>query len=344
MIMHVNIKRLDQAYKDIEEFKDYERIQCVVYEAAIRNNVFKEKLLDAVSNINKDYLSYLNGTYHDKKDTFDYEKLKHLRDYFSPEDKDKEIILDKSTKDKIMLNFFITDIMYDLRIISINSYEKQDLLKINEIRHFKIIQDFEKIFDKKATKEGDDIVNIEDGNGYLIKQNGAKEYLQADHFFNTTNEIIQDFSRPVLIFRDGMHAQVHLDFSLSEDDLHLYIKQLYKDIRTEKTTSIASPASLLGEDLSFTEDFFLPLKKMDLKKTADHFFIYDYFKKAMSINENLTKDEIFQSIDSILSDYHNREEKKDFSGYDKNLKKMIDLIDNKKYIDFSTKIKDHHQF
>lgn len=210
---------------------------------------------------------------------FNYKKLKYYRDRLSPEDKNKEIILNKSTKDKIMLNFFIRDIMYDLRIISINSYEKQDLLKINEIRHFKIIQDFEKIFDKKATKEGDDIVNIEDGNGYLIKQNGAKEYLQADHFFNTTNEIIQDFSRPVLIFRDGMHAQVHLDFSLSEDDLHLYIKQLYKDIRTEKTTSIASPASLLGEDLSFTEDFFLPLKKMDLKKLQIIFLYMTILKK-----------------------------------------------------------------
>ena len=74
MIMNVNLKRLDQVYKDIEEFKDYERIQCVIYEAAIRNNVFKEKLLDTVSNINKDYLSYLNDTYHDKNDMFNYKK------------------------------------------------------------------------------------------------------------------------------------------------------------------------------------------------------------------------------------------------------------------------------
>ena len=53
MILNVNIERSNKIYTDIEKFKDFEMTQCIIYEAAIRNDSFKEKHLSTVSNINK---------------------------------------------------------------------------------------------------------------------------------------------------------------------------------------------------------------------------------------------------------------------------------------------------
>ena len=320
MILNVNIERSSKIYTDIEKFKDYEMTQCIIYEAAIRNDFFKEKLLSTVSNINKNYVDYLKGVY--SNDTTIYAEKIHT---------------DKTKINELILISFINNIMMDLRVIGINENEKQDLLKINEIQDFKIIKDFKKIFDKSKYTDGNDIVNINTGNGYIIKQTG--DVIDLDDNFKLRNEVIQDFSRPVLVFRDGMHALVSLDFSYSKKTLQLYINKLYDDIK--KNSSIPSAAFLLGEEISLIEENFLPYKTLNSEKFADCFFIYDYLKEAMRINKDLSETEIIISIHLLLTDYHNSEDK-ELNNYDskyrKNIKSMTNLIENGKYKEFATKI------
>lgn len=315
MIININLSRNDYPYQEIEEFEDYELTNCIAYEMAIRNNKYRDELINNVRNINNIFIDYQNDRYTDDIIEFAIKKI--------PDDKIK--------RDKIINNNFIRDLLISLRELGINEKSKYELLKINEIKEFEIIEYIKKVYEKEKIDILNDEVHVFSNDGYKITQSGVYE---DDESFILKNEITADFKRPYLKYRDGKHSELLINLLLPLPELVSYLKKIKNDFE-DNTCIIKSPTDLMGLDSLFIENK-NKFKKSKIKSYADYFFCYDYYIAAKRNNPSLNYKEIFVSIDNELKDYYNCDE--DCYSYDTYRKTILPfmklMIEESNYLRF----------
>jgi hypothetical protein len=303
--------RSDPIYGEIERFEDYEYTNCIAYEMAIRNDEVKRFIK--------------------------------------------------------MRNNFILDIDIDIDGEEINNYNELDLINKLE-KHYligiDICSNIRKIYSKylKENKDYDAIdvfySNIEkyefsfDRGCYDAKKvhlnsrelagtfdNGI---LVLDFKKNEENAIIEDkdflyFKRPRLLVPKDINKEIflRLNFNLPKDELLAYISMI-KDEYDIENSIIKSPLELLGENFNKANENLLIHKgtgKYNKYRVADMFFIYDGMKKGMK------KSKIISELNYYYYNKENKNTNYDYDTVNKYYEIAIELIDNLKYKEIITGIK-----
>ena len=328
-------KRIDNMYKEIENFQDYEYTYCIAYEMAMRNeeiinkiNLFNTafpNIKEIINKINKTNL--FNTTFPNNLESL-AEDLK-VNFYLSKDiiyeiPKFEEYIESKITLEAIedgaekLLKYLQSNNLLKY-IPQFRRHVSKDLnnLTIEELLEYKNFFFF--YGEKDNIKYNCGIFNdldlsIVPKEFLLIQRDNIKQNGKIDSNF---------FSRPKLHIPKDIDKTIDLRINpnLPKDELIAYISKI-KDAYNNDNLIIKNSLELLGEELDKSEKMkskALPKDKVKRKKTmADAFYIYDtwkileihYAEKTKELKEKLEKE--IQSIKNNLNyDKYDRKSKID---------------------------------
>jgi len=265
-------KRTDEIYNEIENFKDYEFTNCIVYEMIQRNSSFIKKR-NEIYNLNKKikklhincinkYLQKLtkktnvNSEYPTKEcymelnKNFDHSERLKIKDCQKLQECKNEIQnISKYVKD----NFGLVPISkkaddMERKIIKRNQSVTNIILKLKNMNSNKSIQ-------------------IPQDMKFQDSKPKNNTYIE-----NYANLI---YSRPILKFTSMQLVHIELNLRLSEQELLAQIKQIKKNYIKENIAIRTIEDIFNIDDKTILQDN-IKNKSLRYKKIADHFFIYDY--------------------------------------------------------------------
>lgn len=319
MILNVNLSREDHRYQEIEEFEEYELTNCIGYEMAIRNDKYRNKLLEIVNEINNKYVQYKNKKYTDET----------IESYI------KIIPNDEKLRDEKISDSFISDIRISLRELGFSEYSSDELLKIEEIKEFEIIKYLKSTYDKEKIDKRYSEVNVIVRDEYKIIQTGSHD--DDDKTFILKNEVIPNFKRPFLKFRSGNHCEIMINSSVPLNELESYMKIILSDLKSNKNL-LVTPDDMIGVNVD-KPDKITKYTISQIKTYADDFFCYDYYIESKVSNPQLTDAVICESIANELNDYYDGSGKLSKKGdtYRRNvIPKMKYMIEESGYMELIT--------
>lgn len=268
-------KRADLIYKEIEAFKDYELIQCVAYEMAVRAPAIQEILI--------------GESYYDKsRPNSEYGML-------YPTDKNKEI-------QKILND-------HGLEISEVLNPNKR-----NPDRQYKTgdIQSFLVQYTRNGLRKTDSHFAKSGISGIRINGEDVFSGERKESDFNKTPNITLYMARPPLRLPTPNKASVDINFSLPLKEIQAQIAHIKNKV-DDSDTAIVSPKDLFDSiDYTETEQ---PQKKPQSQKYADWFFIYDSYQVLKEKrNPSLPDKRIFmQEIDYSLGEHYGEPDKSYYS-------------------------------
>lgn len=172
--------------------------------------------------------------------------------------------------------------------------------------------------------------------GYEIKQYGVpQDYNDYDLNPAVNNIVTPNFARPYFKYKDGVNVEFELNLALPIDELIAYVSKI-KDEYDKNNSIIKNPLELLGKDLDKADENLLIHKgtgRYNKHRVADMFFIYDGMKKGMK------KSKIISELNYYYYDKNEKDTNYDYKTLDKYYGIAIDLIDNLKYKELITGIK-----
>ena len=292
------LNRSHRQYTEIDEFKNYELINCVAYEMAVRNsdilvltllcnvlstNIFLSKKLKKFIYNNKNRFDFLNN----KKNIFEYEY-------------EYEMKIQKKLEEDY---FFYTE-SHDQWIFCYNfspvynkntKYFSQNTNDFEYSAHWS----YDKYLFNRRVYNG---FVVESSLGYIPPLKAEKidklDVESIDYKFHKVNLTIEPcFSRPRLQSLNKSSRIVSLDMinlSLPEKELCEYIKHLKTEF-TKNHSIIKTPYDIINNKYYIKED----ANNFTAIDWADSLFIYDYFKlSSFSLNETA------RYIQEIFNEYH----------------------------------------
>lgn len=302
-------KRSDAIYQEIECFNDYEYTNCIAYEMVIRIEVVKEfskeilkqdDIIEIISNSSNEIL----------KESF----KKYGLDYssFAVYLLDRKLFITPLSSFDFNLMFSM-DLDTKSKIIEIEyNYITSLNLPNNEIIELK----------KSIFNYG---YNYQFESKTLISNYLNKNRLKLIRGIKET--------RPILDFNEKIDIPFNLN--LSKNELIAYITKI-KDEYDKENSIIKSPLELLGENLNKTDENLLIHKgtgKYNKYRVADMFYIYDGIKKGIK------KAKIINELNYYYYDKDNKNTNFDYKTLDKYYEIATELIDNLKYKELITGIK-----
>lgn len=312
------LERNDKKYLEIEKFENYELTSCIAYEMAIRNDEYRNSLINTVSEINDEFVDYNNGIYSDR--------LKDLKDTLDL-DNVKELFPDCKYKPGCLNSGILINLSTHLRNFGIVEDSYYEILKIKEIQHFEIIKYLKDTYNKKDVDYSNDEVNVFFKDKLSLYQRGSIE----DDTFILLNDIKPDFQRPFLKFQNSKHTNLLINLSFQAKELIEYIKHIKKTFSNHD--GIKTPNELKNIKDFIEYDKLDIVKRRDQEFLADYFFCYDFYKKIKSKYPNMHKSKISQEIAYILEEYYNNSNYiKTSSAIVKAIDKMHVMIEEKGYL------------
>jgi hypothetical protein len=253
--------RDEDRYKEIEQFQDYELIQCVAYEMAVRAPAIQEIL------IGKRY----------------YDKQQPNSEYgiLYPTDKNEEIW-------KIFND-------HGLEISEVLNPNKQ-----NPDRRYKTghIQSFLVRHTRNRRAKVDSNFAKSGISGIMINNENIFSGSREESDFNKIPEITLYMARPTLKLPMPNKASIEINFSLPSSEIQAQMAQIKSEVE-KSNTAIVSPKDLFS-NVDYTDDDHLQ-KRPRAQKFADWFFAYDLYQTLKAKrNPPYTDKGIFKKIDEEL--------------------------------------------
>lgn len=284
----INIpKRSDSIYKEIESFEDYELTQCVAYEMAIRNPMYKEQADEVVVFYNEHReairLAFTGLSEVLKDDEFNYDLWKIGADY-------KFTLYNKIDNINVIpFEDYLYNLEYkhykSIEIFGKEFYEIIDLFQKN----YKPNENISKMSDTELIRQKDleEIqlykTNVRDGysitTGIRIREESAhlynedtddyievktieefKQCTESEGFANgddTIAEIIieENFSRPKIKVdvMKSKNTTLEIDLNRPLEEIVAYITHIKNDLE-ENGNILKAPFELLGTELQKADD------------------------------------------------------------------------------------------
>ncbi len=327
------LKRTDEAYLEIEEFKEYEFSWCIAFEMAKRDLALLKDVHRFIRfyKKNKQYIDFIPFSLDSFENSFEYRIHRKAKAIF------------ELGYDYLSQEHWLAPV--DLYYITMDD----TALKMAEVyvHQFKDIQKQQP--NERFTIEDEDGVMVESSvdfkNEHFFQDNQSvtnEEILEAiDEYdidpamIESERRITENFSRPKLSIPAMLNKniQIELNLALPENELLAYISHIKKKYDEDKGF-LKSSIELLGSDLEaagLEEVDGKDVYKKDRRKTlpekcADLFFIYDCYSNNLSMD---------YAIDH-LNHYWNEErnafpEQFQIKTYKRYLKLAKDFIQNRKY-------------
>jgi hypothetical protein len=335
--------RSDPIYGEIERFEDYEYTNCIAYEMAIRNDEAKKiyEGLYHVSNLNE------------------YKKRVEKLNFYGLRSVDEDI---KESQININSRYTIDDIQDGFRKLVYFYMKKNEIYTLSETNDSIGLLDitgeypdkftyseFEYFFEMVLKSSFEYYVRANDDESFIPLSTGYKNLISLDYlekdFIDTLKEtdfianpriISSDIlSRTLLILDNSKTGNFDINLALPKDELMAYISKI-KDEYDKDNSIIKRPLELIGEDLSVADENLLIHKgtgKYNKYRVADMFFIYDGIKKGMR------KAKIINELNYYYYDKDNKNTNYDYKTLDKYYEIATELIDNLKYKELITGVK-----
>ncbi len=317
--MNRKLERNDQLYNDIEEFKDYELTQCIVFEMAIRSKYFKDKIQKQIEKNKKEASQ-------DMKNSID-EQISDDKEHFQLSLFD-ELGIDEESYKSIQDHPLFLDLLenekWPLPIKSKNGEfcaEHDGILCEDESGNLYLSEEIDregykinneaKVFADMVYEHFDDgsyvvggvIDNVEQLRKRLNENNNID-------FVLTNNLITPKFSRPALNIHHiyKRKAILELNLSLPVHENIKYLEHIMADLK-KNPDLVKSPIELFGDRLTSAS----VLKYLDIKssskqlKLATMFYIYDAFEQGLkqsAIKREMSYHNSADMDERIIKDMH----------------------------------------
>lgn len=305
------INRTDERYNDIENFKDYELTQCIIYEMHIRNPI-----------------NNIDGI--DMRELYDF-----LKDDDFLDDKNINTTAKSFSNIDGNIKFYNIDERNGYNIsteitIDLNDESEEQSRKRKEI------------YDDIGPRMYIEHPHYKNYNTYDI--NDLKEAYalkDKDIFYSlkSKSKITENFKRPKIdiSIEEEKTSNIKLEIDLNKpiEEIIAYVKHIKEDISNDKNI-VKAPIELLGIKLQKSDSSGAKVVLPKQKKLATMFYIYDSLKAGMKKSEII--DEIYNY------DLDTKEDSKKVKRLDRHTLNTyqniaIDYIDNQKYKELLTGIK-----
>ena len=327
------IKRNDEAYLEIEQFKEYEFSWCIAFEMAKRDpKLLKEAhRFIAFYKRFKSYIDFIPLSWEEYEKAFEYRLHRRAKaifgygyDYFAQEHWLSPIDL-----------YYITDDETALEMAEIYVHQFHDIQDKQSNERF-TLEDEEGILFESS-------VNL--NNEHFFEDNRTvsdEEIVEAIEEFDIDPSLIEsqrkateNFSRPKLAIPTlhNKSIQIELNFALPENELLAYVS-LIKAKYDEQKSLVKSTVELLdakGSSISLEAIDAEQVYKKDKRKTlpekcADLFFIYDCYAN------NLSMDYTIDHLNHYWNDERNAfPERFQIKTYKRYLKLAKEFIEKRQY-------------
>ena len=362
------LKRSDEKYIEIENFKDYELTPCIAYEMAIRNDEYIKAAQEAVK-FYHEHEDLINSYFSDNINYGDFKNDDELMRHLKNQHEAYNIFLDQLQKIRLFdekngpiihdkIDMISNDLKNIFDKIFNKSYPSKKNLLFNKDKSYHCYKD--NVLDtvnisKNTNIPGFGILNLvsindeaiykldEQGNETpepksideiqrLLKDEDLIEVLDGNTYIES------NFIRPVL-YSDPLKrrkAMLEIDLSLPTNELVSLIKHIKKHI-DEDPKIVAAPIELLGESLDAADyevcmdegNCFDTRRYLSKQhKIADMFFIYDATKAGLKTQRIIN--ELYKHEIGQADDISNLTpmDRKTLKKY---LKIATEYIDNERY-------------
>lgn len=337
-------KRTDDIYKEIENFEDYEYTNCIAYEMAIRNKIVRDikskiinKEIDRYDEKIEQELEVFGLSIHDYKlFNDDISRYKFL------EKENESAIYSyyplssvKDAYDKLLKFLYDENNIYEE--VSLHSFEYK---KINMEYGDWIKSLFEKKKSYYFTFNNRFFYRISSNvvNELVVNKLGEKfiKLLSDDELKYMSAKTSMICSRWELNFVETIEMDIKININLPKNEIIDYISKI-KDGYDEHFSESKNPLELFSEqikEISNNPLMNVRTGKIDKIKVADMFFIYDCIKQGMK------KSKIQMELSYYYSDNFNKDSLYDQKTINKYLDIAIDYVDNLKYKELITGVKE----
>lgn len=251
------IKRGDQCYREIEQFKDYELSNCIAYEMAIRNPEYIRKVKIFTKEIAK-----INNKLMEKIPAFE-EKYKREKNITTVLPTDREYLRAMEMNIGKVLSEF-------------HNKSKKEALEEFGIQYLHLNSPL------GATKTVQGLTN-------------TVQFIENKDFLRNKSEL--RFVRPKLDFRNMKTTEVKLNMSLPKEELIAYVDELIKQIQADLSQVITPYEYYEIEMEEVCNDPDMPKNKTSgktiQKVLADRFFMYDRYKQIKKVHERCKRKKKF---------------------------------------------------
>jgi|GEM_PF-4784701 hypothetical protein len=277
-------------YTDVEEFKNYELINCVVYEMAVRN--LDVLILSLIWNILSKNISLTK-----KLEKFILKRKKDFNFLNNKENIFEDINLKSIVREKLEDSYFF-NIQSNEKWINYYNFSPVYNLKFNSFNECN--NNLEKNSHSYNYIECHSQRNIH--TGFLVETSLSFIHtIETDkkdfNFHEVKRSIKANFSRPVIKASKNfskLSSLEYINFALPEKELVSYILHLKKEFN--KNYSILPTLSEITLEKHYKIEDINNFNSIDW---ADCFFIYDYYQKStFSINETA------KYLQEIFNKYH----------------------------------------
>lgn len=304
-------RREDEVYQIISSYEPYEFTHCIAYELAIRNDNVKS-ILDNIKSLTTHSKQLFETSLLQSDDwirAVAKDDTKRLIDQLGTQITSLEIDFEnfdaKQAYNEIMRPIAEYIVLLEEKYYMIYNREEiipegmEDIFK--EPNHHEPDRELYRYMDKAirdSIKDNHDSSprykdNYALEEGYAVYQASYEDSNQYD-----INKIYPNFKRPM---REFNQTQVAFNISLPKKEILAYIEKIKDDYDSKKNNTYKTLEQLLCEDDTKTE------YKSDIKasaKSADSFFIYDYFLHHKINNIDKADSQIKREIQMELTKFH----------------------------------------